>query len=81
MQSVSQTIAIKSATLERMGFATSTFFIFLDAGLGFGPYFLGKALDYIGFEQLYLFSGLAAFSCILVYYILHGRKASLRQQN
>ncbi len=36
IQSVCQTIAVKSTTLQRMGLATSTFFIALDAGLGFG---------------------------------------------
>ena len=73
IQSVCQTVAVKSAPLERMGFATSTFFIFLDAGLGFGPYFIGMMLDYIGYSQLYLYSAFAAFACIVVYYLLHGR--------
>ncbi|WP_159196809.1 MFS transporter, partial [Klebsiella pneumoniae] len=58
IQSVCQTIAVKSTTLQRMGLATSTFFIALDAGLGFGPYFLGMLLDQIGYSQLYLFSAL-----------------------
>ncbi|OTG79481.1 MFS transporter [Acinetobacter sp. ANC 5054] len=73
IQSVCQTVAVKSAPLERMGFATSTFFIFLDAGLGFGPYFIGMMLDYIGYSQLYLYSAFAAFACIVLYYLLHGR--------
>lgn len=73
IQSVCQTVAVKSTSLERMGFATSTFFIFLDAGLGFGPYFLGIALNSIGFSQLYLYSSFAVFACIAVYYFLHGR--------
>ena len=73
IQSVCQTIAVKSTSIERMGFATSTFFIFLDAGLGFGPYFIGKSLDYIGYSELYLYSALAAFACIAVYFLLHGR--------
>ena len=76
IQSVCQTIAVKSTSIERMGFATSTFFIFLDAGLGFGPYFIGKSLDYIGYSELYLYSAFAAFSCIAVYFLLHGRQAS-----
>ncbi len=42
IQLICQTIAVKSCSIERMGFATSTFFIFLDAGLGFGPYFLAN---------------------------------------
>ncbi|WP_374666559.1 MFS transporter [Acinetobacter sp.] len=78
IQSVCQTIAVKSTSIERMGFATSTFFIFLDAGLGFGPYFIGKALDYIGYSELYLYSAFAAFACIAVYFILHGRHAGAK---
>ena len=60
IQSVCQTVAVKSTSLDRMGFATSTFFIFLDAGLGFGPYFIGRALDYINYAQLYMYSAIAA---------------------
>ena len=73
IQSVCQTVAVKSTTLDRMGFATSTFFIFLDAGLGFGPYFIGMALDYIDYSQLYFYSSIAALVCIGFYYLLHGK--------
>jgi len=79
IQSVCQTVAVKSASIERMGFATSTFFIFLDAGLGFGPYFIGQALDYIDYSQLYFYSAMCVLACIVIYYLLHGRKASKRQ--
>ena len=79
IQSVCQTVAVKSASIERMGFATSTFFIFLDAGLGFGPYFIGQALDYIDYSQLYFYSAMCVLACIVIYYLLHGRKASRRQ--
>lgn len=75
VQSVCQTIAVKSTTLERMGFATSTYFIFLDAGLGFGPYFIGIALDYMSYSTLYFYSALGALSCIVLYYWLHGKRA------
>ncbi|NNH86517.1 MFS transporter [Acinetobacter terrae] len=79
IQSVCQTVAVKSASIERMGFATSTFFIFLDAGLGFGPYFIGQALNYIDYSQLYFYSAICVLVCIVIYYLLHGRKASKRQ--
>jgi MFS family permease len=79
IQSVCQTVAVKSANIERMGFATSTFFIFLDAGLGFGPYFIGQALNYIDYSQLYFYSAMCVLACIVIYYLLHGRKASKRQ--
>lgn len=81
IQSVCQTIAVKSTTLQRMGLATSTFFIALDAGLGFGPYFLGMLLDQIGYRQLYLFSALLTLSCLVWYYLLHGRKAGKVQHS
>ena len=74
IQSICQTIAVKSTSLERMGFATSTYFIFLDAGLGFGPYFLGMALDFISYQQLYLYSAIGTLLCIAFYYVLHGKK-------
>lgn len=76
IQSVCQTVAVKSTSVERMGFATSTFFIFLDAGLGFGPYFLGIALNSISFAELYLYSSFAVFACIAVYYFLHGKASA-----
>lgn len=75
LQSVCQTIAVKSTSLQRMGLATSTFFIALDAGLGFGPYFLRMLLDQIGYRQLYLYSAVLTISCLIWYYLLHGRKA------
>lgn len=78
IQSVCQTIAVKSAHVERMGFATSTFFIFLDAGLGFGPYFLGLALNSISYSLLYLYSAVATLLCIVMYYILHGKYAKAK---
>lgn len=74
--SVCQTIAVKSTTLQRMGLATSTFFIALDAGLGFGPYFLGMLLDQIGYRQLYLVLALVSISGLIWYYLLHGRTAA-----
>lgn len=73
IQSVCQTIAVKSTSLERMGLATSTFFIALDAAMGFGPYILGQILDQIGYQQLYLYSAIITLSCLLWYYLLHGR--------
>lgn len=74
IQSICQTIAVKSTTIERMGLATSTFFIALDAALGFGPYFIGQFLDQIGYQHLYLYSAVITLSCLLWYYLLHGRK-------
>ena len=79
IQSVCQTIAVKSTTIERMGLATSTFFIALDAALGFGPYLLGQILDQIGYSQLYLYSAMVTVSCLVWYFLLHGRHVQIKK--
>ena len=53
-QSCAQAIALQGVKSERLGVATSTFFIFLDFGFGFGPYVLGLLVPIIGYQQLYL---------------------------
>lgn len=74
IQSGTQAIAVKAATPARMGMATSTFFIALDAGLGFGPYLIGLMIPITGFSTLYL--GLAAVvaSLLLLYDVMNGRR-------
>ncbi|ARK26243.1 MFS transporter [Sporosarcina sp. P37] len=72
-QSCAQAIALQGVKPERLGVATSTFFIFLDFGFGFGPYVLGLLVPVIGYQQLYvvlMFVVLAA----LALYMLFGRK-------
>lgn len=73
IQSCTQAIAVKITPRERMGMATSTFFIFLDAGLGFGPYILGFVLGILSFSQMYLSLGFLAFVTIGLYYVVYGR--------
>lgn len=77
LQSISQAIAIKLSTRERMGFATATYFIFLDAGIGLGPFLLGGFVTSIGLSQLYLSLVGVVFISFILYYVVHGRKARL----
>lgn len=74
LQSGAQAIALKVTPSARAGLATSTFFIALDAGLGFGPYILGFIEPLVGFGALY--SGLAVLivMTLVLYMMLHGRK-------
>ncbi|MDX8289825.1 MFS transporter [Metabacillus indicus] len=74
MQSATQAIAVKLTPPHRMGLATSTFFIFLDAGLGFGPYLLGFVIPVTGYSMLYVILGFAVILSIGLYYMLHGKK-------
>ena len=60
-----------------MGLATSTYFIFLDFALGFGPYILGIFIPIIGLHGLYGYMSIFVIIGGIAYYILHGRKAHL----
>ncbi|WHY01791.1 MFS transporter [Neobacillus sp. DY30] len=74
MQSCTQAIAVKMTPPHRMGLATSTFFIFLDAGLGFGPYMLGFFLPFSSYSTLYMVLGFVVLVSSGLYYLLHGKK-------
>ncbi|MCM3567274.1 MFS transporter [Neobacillus mesonae] len=74
IQSCSQAIAVKVTPLERMGLATSTYFIALDAGLGFGPYVIGYIIPLTGYRKLYLIMAIIALVCAVLYYFMHGKK-------
>ncbi|MEQ2527814.1 MFS transporter [Robertmurraya yapensis] len=77
MQSCTQAIAVKLTPASRMGLATSTFFIFLDAGLGFGPYLLGFVIPQTGYSTLYIILGALSLLTTILYFFLHGKKEKL----
>ena len=79
--SAAQAIAIKESPKHRVGLATSTFFIFMDAGMGLGPYIIGIIVPYIGYRGMYLTLAAFVFLSIILYYFLHGKKAASRKQN
>lgn len=74
MQSTAQAVAVKLTPPHRMGLATSTFFISMDAGLGFGPYLLGFVIPLIGYSSLYGILGFAVLATAFLYYGMHGKK-------
>ena len=76
MQSCTQAIAVKLTPPNRMGLATATFFIFLDAGLGFGPFLLGFIIPITGYSTMYIMMGVLILITALLYYFLHGKKES-----
>lgn len=77
MQSSTQAIAVKLTLPQRMGLATSTFFIALDAGLGFGPYLLGFIIPVTGYRSLYVILGIVVFLSTVLYYFLHGKRSMI----
>lgn len=74
--SVAQAVAVKEVPHERMGLATSTFYIFYDFGLGFGPYLLGMLVPFIGYRAIFGWMVAVIAISIVVYYFLCGKKES-----
>jgi len=74
--SCAQAISIKGIPPGRLGLATSTFFIFVDLGFGAGPYLLGSLIPFTGYRGLYLVMVVLILATIVLYFFLHGKKAS-----
>ena len=75
-QSIGQTVALSLVTPSRYAQATSTFFIFMDLGIGVGPYIFGFIVSSGGYEHMLI--ALASISLIdmVLYAFLHGRYSS-----
>lgn len=71
----SQAIAVKAAPKEKIGLATSTFYMLADLGAGFAPFLLGMLIPFLGYRNLYLAMGLLVVGITVLYYFLHGKKA------
>ena len=78
VQSICQTVAVKRVELNRMGYATSTFFIFLEMGLGFGPYLQGLSLDVFVYSHMYLLTAAIAIVAMVLYTVLHARHTKIK---
>lgn len=71
--SAGQALAIHGVHEDHIGLATSTFFIFVDFGVGIGPYLLGFLVPTYGFTSVYFAGALVALIGIPLYYVLIGR--------
>lgn len=72
--SCAQAIAIIVSPKQRMGVATSTFFVFMDLGVGFGPSLMGLLIPSTGFSGLYCALGVIQFVCAGIYLATTARK-------
>ena len=71
--SIAQTLAISRVPGPRISVATSTYFIFLELGLGAGPYLLGTLIAGIGYRATYLsMTGVIVVAAVF-YYLFYGR--------
>ncbi|WP_339292005.1 MFS transporter [Paenibacillus sp. FSL W8-0187] len=73
-QSSSQALAIKRSPAHRIGLATSTFYIFVDVGIGFGPFILGFLTPLVGFRGMYIAMAVLLAAGIVLYHFLVGKK-------
>lgn len=71
--SVAQTIAIRKVPPERIALATSTFFIFLELGLGAGPYLLGTLIPVLGYRNMYVMMAGVVIAAAVFYHVFYGR--------
>ncbi len=71
--SAGQALAICGVPEEHIGLATSTFFIFVDFGVGIGPYLLGFLVPSYGFSSIYFGAAVIALAAVPLYYVLIGR--------
>ena len=75
-----QAIAVKESPRHRIGLAMSTFYIGLDGGIGIGPFILGYIIPIVSFRGLYITLAVIVVACILLYYLMHGKKDSYKKQ-
>ena len=66
-------VVVKMVPFHRIGIATSTYFIALDIGLGFGPYVLGGVKEIVGFTNMFLLTVIVALVAFVCYHFLYGR--------
>lgn len=75
--SCAQAIAIRVSPRHRMGLATSTYFIFMDLGVGLGPLLLGLLIPFLHFRGMYVVLGLVILVCTAPYLLWHERQKRL----
>ena len=68
-----QAVVVNKSPKHRIGLATSTFFIAMDAGIGVGPIIIGAILPILGFRNMYMTMAIIVVVMIVVYYFVHGK--------
>lgn len=73
VSSVAQTLSISRVPSARISVATTTYFIFLELGLGLGPYLLGTLISLTGYRVMYLSMSGVIIVAALLYHLFYGR--------
>ena len=70
-----QAIAVTAVPPTELGVATSTFFLMLDVGIGFGPVALGLLIPHVGYTGMFGILTVLSVLGIALYFQVHGRHA------
>ena len=79
--SAGQAVATKLVKPEETALTISTFYLFVDCGIGVGAYALGFLVAPFGFSGMYLAAAGIALFAFLYYFVVHGRKKNEGQSN
>lgn len=79
--SLSQTIVIQVSPADHTGLATSTFFVLMDLGTGFGPSLLGAFVGTVGYSGMYAIMTMVPLIALVLYFFVHGRTAHKRPKS
>lgn len=71
---IGQAVSVKVTHPHRMGLAISTFWMFIDTGVGIGPFIFGFFISLAGYRMAYVYMAVIALACVFLYYMLHGRR-------
>ncbi|MBM4763012.1 MFS transporter [Bacillus sp. B15-48] len=76
IQSTALAVAVKTAPPKQIGLATSTYYIGMDAAIGFSPAILGLIIPFLGFQNMYLTLTFFVIFMAFFYYFVYGRNES-----
>lgn len=74
-QSIGQAVSLSLVTPRRYAQATSTFFIFMDLGIGLGSYIFGFIIPLGGYAGMFATLSATVALAAILYFLLHGRHA------
>jgi MFS family permease len=74
---IGQAIAVNVVPPEKIGVATSTYFIFSDVGMGVGAFAMGWIASITNFSFMYFTEAGMVILTLGLYWLLHGRKARI----
>ncbi|MFV0480575.1 MAG: MFS transporter [Campylobacteraceae bacterium] len=74
-QTSAQIVCMKLVDRTYFAQAITTYFVFVDMGIGVGPYMLGFLVPAFGYTGVFKVAALLVIICIPLYYIIYGKKS------